>query len=58
MSCKKPKELKKYSNLLDKSDNYFEWENIMFEIDEICLDIAECKKKCGNEYCQGLQKTW
>lgn len=57
MVCSLAIDLKKMSKKMDEVKCYEEFELIYDMVDELCFEIANCKRKCGNDYCQGLQRT-
>lgn len=57
MTCENAKELAKIGELMEKAHSYGEWEELNEVAEELCLKIAECSVKCGNDACYGLQNS-
>ena len=57
MKCSKPNDIQGMEKALEDTSKMIYWDEIAYEIDKVCQEIAHCPNKCGNEFCKGLQDS-
>ena len=57
MVCNKPQDIINMEKALEDMEKMPYWDEIESEIRNTCLKIAQCDKKCGNDFCYGLQHS-
>lgn len=56
--CENKNELQRISKILDNCRSFDEWSEVNEVAEELCYKIATCSKRCGSDYCKGLQETF
>lgn len=54
-NCGKPTDLKGMEQALEDDSKMIYWDEISYEIDQLCLQIANCPNRCDNATCKALQ---